>query len=239
MDHRIVAMGLSSELETEVEGILRVRWQSREGRVVPETENLSLGNDAVRLNGAVLYADLVDSTGLVQCKSPAFAAEIYKCFLHCASKIIKKYGGVITAFDGDRVMAVYIGDRMNSNAVRSAFAINHAVTRIINPRIESRYPNEKYSVRHAVGIDTSSLLVAKTGIRRYNDLVWVGAAANIAAKLCALRNKNYCSWITEGVYKRLGRDMSVSQSGFNMWERCTWSDNGMIVYRSNWWWAAE
>jgi hypothetical protein len=27
---------------------------------------------------------------------------------------------VITAFDGDRVMAVYIGDRKNTNAVRSA-----------------------------------------------------------------------------------------------------------------------
>ena len=33
-----------------------------------------------------------------------------------------------------------------------------------------------------LGIDTSKLFVARTGIRKSNDLVWVGRAANYAAK---------------------------------------------------------
>jgi uncharacterized protein (TIGR03067 family) len=36
-----------------------------------------------------------------------------------------------TCFDGDRVMAVYIGDRKSTTTVRSALAINHAVLKII------------------------------------------------------------------------------------------------------------
>ena len=39
--------------------------------------------------------------------------------------------------------------------------------------------------KQSVGIDTSELFVARTGIRRANDLVWVGRAANHAAKLSA------------------------------------------------------
>src|SRR5712671_3016969 len=146
-------MGIVDELTTEVTSILATRWESRDGRVVPEAEHVKLGNDAVKLDGTVLYADLADSTGLVKQKSAAYAAEVYKCYLHCASKIIAHYGGVITAFDGDRVMAVYIGDRKNSNAARTALAINHAVVKIINPKIEAQYPGKGYIVRQSVGID--------------------------------------------------------------------------------------
>src|SRR5687767_7152914 len=126
-------MGIISDLTESVQGILATRWESREGRVVPDSDSVTLGNDAVKLEGTVLYADLADSTGLVKSKSAAYGAEVYKCYLHCASKIIEHYDGVITAFDGDRVMAVYIGDRKNTNAARSALAINHVVLNIINP----------------------------------------------------------------------------------------------------------
>ena len=144
----------------------------------------------MKLEGTVLYADLADSTGLVKKKSATYAAEVYKCYLHCAAKIIRHYDGVITAFDGDRVMAVYIGDSKNSNAARTALAINHAVLKIINPKIEAQYPGKGYTVRQSVGVDTGSLFVAKTGVRGSNDLVWVGMAANLAAKLCSA-----CRWL--------------------------------------------
>jgi len=232
-------MGIVSELTGNVTDILATRWEAREGRVVPDSDSVTLGNDAVNLDGTVLYADLVDSTGLVKNKSAAYAAEVYKCYLHCASKIIEHHGGVITAFDGDRVMAVYIGDRKNTNAARSALAINHTVLKIINPKIEAQYPGKGYIVRQSVGIDTSSLFVAKTGIRGSNDLVWVGTAANIAAKLCALRFEDYASWITKAVYDRLHSDVRMDGDK-NMWEQRSWTAQGITtVYRSKYRWAAS
>ena len=232
-------MGIVSDLTADVTAILKTRWRTRDGRVVPEAEDVALGNDAVTLDGTVLYADLADSTDLVKKKSAAYAAEVYKCYLHCASKIIEHYEGAVSAFDGDRVMAVYIGDSKNTNAARSALAINHAVVKIINPQLEAQYPGQGYVVHHAVGIDTGSLFVAKTGIRGSNDLVWVGTAANLAAKLCSLRVENYASWITKAVYNRLRAEVKF-WNGEAMWEQRSWTSQGdMTVYRSSWNWSAQ
>ena len=158
-------MGLGDDLKSEVLKILQEEWSEREGRVVPASDDLKLSNAAVILDGTVLYADLDDSTKLVDAKDPSFAAEVYKCFLVCAARIIRFEGGEITSYDGDRIMAVFIGDSKNSDAARTALKINYAVLKIVNPAIQEEYPKANYSVKHVVGIDTSSLFVARTGIR--------------------------------------------------------------------------
>lgn len=61
------------------------------------------------------------------------------------------------------------------------------------------YPKTTFEIRHVVGIDTSDPWVDRTGVRRANDLVWVGPAANYAAQLTE-RNTNYPTWITHRVY---------------------------------------
>src|ERR1035438_8182643 len=106
-------MGLKDDLERETAAIFRAAWETRDGAVVPSDDSLKLGNDAVKLDATVLYADLADSTKLVDVRSASFATKIYKTFLHCAAKIIRSEGGIITAYDGDRIMAVYIGDAKN------------------------------------------------------------------------------------------------------------------------------
>jgi hypothetical protein len=52
----------------------------------------------VELDAAVLYADLAESTGMVQKYVPLFSAEIYKTFLYAAAKVIRFEGGTITAY---------------------------------------------------------------------------------------------------------------------------------------------
>ena len=228
-------MSLGEEFADEVQKIFTEKWSTREGKKVPESEDLALGNDAVKLDGTVLYADLDDSTSLVDYYKPAFAAEIYKAYLNCAAKIIRSEGGVITSYDGDRIMAVYIGGLKNTSAAYSALKINYAVTKIINPILKECYPKTDYLVKQVVGIDTSNLFVARTGIRGSNDLVWVGRAANYAAKLSSL-SADYPSRLTEEVYKQLNKAVKYSD-GKPMWKETTWNDmNGMRIYRSTWWW---
>src|SRR5215469_10663410 len=123
-------MALKDDLDTEVRQIFRSQWTKRDGNVVPDDDNLKLTNDAVKLTATVLYADLADSTKLVDEHTKEFAAEIYKAYLHCAGKIIRDEGGVITAYDGDRIMAVYIEGAKNTAAVRTAMKINFAVREI-------------------------------------------------------------------------------------------------------------
>lgn len=228
-------MSLKEDLTNKVAEIFRDKWEKRDGQVVPEPDDIKLNNDAVLIDGTVLYADLNESTNLVNNHKQFFSSEIYKTYLHCTAEIIKNEGGVITAYDGDRIMAVFIGNSKNSDAARTALKINWAVQNIINPAIKKQYPQETYEIKQVVGIDTSSLYVARTGVRGANDLVWVGRAANYAAKLSS---RNYPpSQITEDVYIKLNTKSKYGMNGSNMWTETTAPElSGMKIYTSTWWW---
>src|SRR5271170_4083354 len=192
-------MGLSDDLKTEVGKIIRSIWSIRDGEVVPDTPDLKLDNDGVKLTATVLYADIDGSTNMVDSKTAQFAAEVYKAYLLCASRIIRSEKGMITAYDGDRVMAVFIGDSKNTSAVRCGMKIKAAALDIINPAIKNQYDSD-FQLKQVVGIETSELLVARTGIRGANDLVWVGPAANYAAKLSSLSEQPYATFISAAIY---------------------------------------
>ncbi|HZV34243.1 MAG TPA: adenylate/guanylate cyclase domain-containing protein, partial [Verrucomicrobiae bacterium] len=166
-----------------------------------------------------------------------FAAEVYKSYLHCASKIIKNQDGVITAFDGDRIMAVFIGDRKCTNAAKAALQLNFSVSKIINPCIKLKFPETTFIVSHGVGIDMSKLFVARTGVRGANDLVWVGRAANYAAKLCAIREEPYKVFVTKRVYDRMNDSAKTgSENNVSMWQKKIWTFNNATIYASSWIW---
>ena len=229
-------MGLSADLEAQVKKIFKDKWTTRDGQKVPEAEDLKLANDAVRLDATVLYADLSGSTQLVDDFTDWFAAKVYKSYLHCSAKIIRSAGGSITSYDGDRIMGVFIGDAKNSSAVRAGLKINYMVKHIINPTIKAKYPKTPYEARQTVGIDTSKVFVARTGIRGSNDLVWVGRAANYAAKLTSL-SPSYPTRITEAVYNMLN-DKSKYSKGTDMWTKVTWKAmNDITIYRSTYLWS--
>jgi class 3 adenylate cyclase len=227
-------MSLKDDLTSQVGEVFKDPWKTRNGNVVPDSNDLKLDNDAVELDATVLYADMAESTPLVDNHKPHFAAEIYKTFLHCAAKIIRFEGGEITAYDGDRIMAVFLGDFKNTSATRAGMKINYARVKIINPAIEEQYPKSTYRLKHVVGIDTSSLFVSRTGIRGSNDLVWVGRAANHAAKLSALSSE-FPTRITKEVYEKLPSSVTESE-GKNMWEKVSWKDMDRTIYRSTWRW---
>lgn len=228
-------MALKDDLQKRVKEIFASSWTARDGNVVPDDGSITLGNDAVKLNATVLYADLSGSTSMVDTKDRAFSAEVYKSYLHVAAKIINTENGAITAYDGDRIMAVFIGGSKNSTAARCGLKLNWAVKNIINPAIVDQYGGNYYSVNHVVGIDTSELFIAKTGVRGANDLVWVGRAANYAAKLSGLNS--FPTYITDSVYNSL-EERSKFAKDVDMWQARTWTDmNNMRIYGSTYWWA--
>jgi class 3 adenylate cyclase len=133
-------------------------------------------------------------------------------------------------------MGVFTGEAKNTQAVGSALEINYAVNKVINPMVKEVYPSVSFELNHAVGIDTSPLFIARTGVRGSNDLVWVGRAANYAAKLCSFRESAYHSWITADVFNRMQDSVKFSKgdSGDPMWEERSWTTEGISVYRSSW-----
>lgn len=219
-------MATSAELRTVVADIFRYQWSATDGRVIPVPGDLGLGNVARSFDAAaVLYADLDGSTSLVDSYQWQFAAEIYKAYLRCAARIINDEGGNITAYDGDRVMAIFLGQSKNTQAVRAAMKIAYAVDNVINPALKAQYPSTDYVVRHSIGIDVSAIHAASIGVRGDNDLVWVGRAANHAAKLAGKGDSPI--WITKEVHDVIHDDVKKdSKTGSSCWYRNTWAEMG-------------
>jgi class 3 adenylate cyclase len=231
-------LALKEDLQETLAKIFKYRWSQRDGDVVPEPEDLRLANDAVNLEAVVLYADMAESTQLVDGYKPFFAAEVYKAYMACAARIVKENAGAITAYDGDRIMGVFIGASKNSTAAKTALQINWSVSRLINPAIREQYGQDAHQMKHVVGVDTSKIFACRIGVRNDNDIVWVGPAANYAAKLSSI-NGNYPVYITGTVFDRLN---DASKFGGTppkiMWEERVWTEmEDMRIYGSNWVWG--
>ena len=230
-------MGLAKELEDQIRGIFKETWETRDGKIVPEPADVGLGNKGVHIEATILYADLARSTILVMEHSELFAAEVYKAFLAGSARIIRANEGKIRSYDGDRIMGIFIGGSKNTNAAKTALQINYLVSQIIKPALVAQYPKNTYQMSHCVGIDTSKVMAARTGVRNDNDLVWVGRSANFAAKLCDLRIGDYRSWMTKAVYDVMANSSKLSSDGKNMWLPTKWPAQGdMQIYGSTWRW---
>jgi len=233
-------VALREDLQEAVAKIFRQQWSKRDGEVVPEPEDLGLDNDAVDLQATVLYSDMADSTWLVDSHAPHLAAEVYKTYMLCAARIVKNNGGAITAYDGDRIMGIFIGRSKNTIAAKTALQINWAVSHIVNPALKVQYGNAAYQMKHVVGVDTSSIFACRIGVRNDNDIVWVGRAANLAAKLSGI-DGNYPVYITGAVFDVLDDGSKFGGSPRQlMWEERVWTSmNKMRIYGSNWTWAVS
>jgi class 3 adenylate cyclase len=142
------------------------------------------------------------------------------------------------------VMGVFLGETPNTNAAKAALKINWTVIHLLRPKIEAAYPalsRGGYELKHCVGIDRSEVLVVRSGVREHNDLIWVGRAPNIAAKLAAFRT-NHPTYITHDAYSRLHEDVKLGgDPRRSMWEERSWtnppSPELARIYRSNFWWS--
>jgi adenylate cyclase len=233
-------MALKDDLATEIDGIMSQPWDIRNGTVVPENDDVALAGGAVKLEATMLYADLVDSTELAM-YDRRVAARVFKSYLTCCSKIIRARGGDIRSFDGDRVMGVFVGSSKNTSAAKAALNINYAFLMLIKPKLEAKYDVFKdgtYKLGHCIGVDTSEVLVIRAGIRNNSDLVWVGRAPNVAAKLSSIRTDPYNCWITQDLYNNMNDVLKTSSDGRLMWEQRinVPAIPGGVGYRSSWYW---
>ncbi|MCX4429214.1 adenylate/guanylate cyclase domain-containing protein [Streptomyces mirabilis] len=218
-------------------------WTIRNGNVVPGTDDVKLySNDAVKLDAVYLYADLLGSTKLAREFRPETAGKVIRASLRTASTIIKRLGGEIRSYDGDRVMGIFIGDWKNSNAAQAALQINYAMQEIVQPGLYSKLPHlerDGFEPRMCVGIASGEAFIARAGVRDSSDLVSIGRAPNVAAKLSDIRETGrYRTYITADVYKMLNERSKLS-NGKDMWEARSDDVGGehMTFYRSSYRWA--
>ncbi|MDH6273723.1 adenylate/guanylate cyclase domain-containing protein [Rhizobium leguminosarum] len=228
-------MTIADDIKENASTTYSAKWTVRDGTTVPEPADLKLSNDTVHFKRAtILYADLDGSTDLVEKKNWMFAGEVYKTFLYATSRLIRRHAGTIVSYDGDRAMGIFISDTQSNDAVSCALEVNYAIKNIVQSEIQKGWKTD-FKIRHVVGIDTSEIRAARTGVRGDNDIVWIGNAANLAAKLTA-HNADNPTWITKRVYDYLKDNQKLGPNGENIWKRWSWSQhNNDEIYSTTYW----
>lgn len=230
----------ADDLKTSVSSVLTTVWDVTDGYVVPIPEDIAFQGGGRRLAVAMLYSDLADSTALVTADKQ-MAAKIFKAFISICSQIIRNEGGHVRSFDGDRVMGVFVGDSKNSSATKAALKINWAFKEVLKPKFEAGYTKLRdgsLKLDHSTGVDSGDVLVVRAGLHGNNDLLWIGRAANIAAKLSDIRHSPYRSFISKAVYDVLNKESKFGADGKNMWtEFDPYLDIGNF-YGSSWHWSS-
>lgn len=213
-------MAIRQDLADKVNELVTTTWGAvPNATVVPDIGALSFANAGAHMDVTVLYADIRDSTKMVDALAATLSAEYYKAFLHCASQLVMRNSGVIQAYDGDRVMAVFTGQAQADNAVSTALELNDAVASILNPAFNGLYGVTARELKFTVGIDSGACLVIKVGVRAAGELAFIGGAANYAAKLNSFEglDGDYPIRITKQTLDKLSRACLIDDGGGPIW----------------------
>jgi len=231
---------MSRDYKADVSNIISTKWDTSDSDTFPETTNVKLAGGAKWVEVTYLYADLAHSSKMAKHFDRRITAKIIKSFLQSATNLVSENGGRVVSFDGDRVMGVFSGDSKNTNAVRCALNINWVVSDVIRNKFQDSYDavrDADFKISHGVGVDTGRALVVRGGVRGNNDLISIGRAPNLAAKMSDLRG-NYYTRISSEVYDRTNKDVKFShKNSSNMWENASWTflNENIDIYRTSWW----
>jgi predicted ATPase/class 3 adenylate cyclase len=139
---------------------------------------LTQSGSETRKTVTVLFADMVDSTGLGERLDPEALRDVMSRYFESAEAAIKAHGGNVEKFIGDAIMAVFgIPQVHEDDALRALRAAEEIQLRIIALN-EARPEAEPISVR--VGINTGEV-IAGTGSHGRADVI--GDVINAAARL--------------------------------------------------------
>ena len=229
-------MDWKESLSSDAEQVLSTKWDERNGNVIPEAEDLTIIDDAVKIEATFLYADLAGSSKLARICPWGTTAKIIKTYLKLSTQLIRAYEGEIRSFDGDRVMGIFKGEYPNTNASKCAREIDWCVENILNIKAKEKFKSIKQSnihITHCIGIDVGEAVAVRAGIRDNNDLIWIGTAPSVAAKLSDVRNYPYCVYITDRCYKKM-TDQAKKANGADIWEATTVKIGGedLSAYRT-------
>jgi len=151
-------MTLLDTLQSEVDTIFRIDWQLMDANVIPEAEEIAPANGAFKIEATFLYADLADVLVLAEKCSWETTAKIIRAYLDIADRLILAEGGTAGRAGSHSVMGIFSGEAPNTSAVNCARKIDWMVEKVLTPKAYTAFQsirNNKLSIRHCIGIDTS------------------------------------------------------------------------------------
>ena len=141
---------------------------------------------------SVLFADIRNFSAYVEARPPEEAAAVLHAFFSTATRIVQAHGGVIEAFEGDAVLAVWnaepnptkkteVQDHANQ-ALEAAVALNQAMHGVLpDPAPQGLEP-----LALGIGVETGLAMVGSFGLASRRTHMVLGRTVTIASRLVDL-----------------------------------------------------
>ena len=232
-------MALADELAVEVAAILKDQFEVSVGWAIPSLADVPFDNAGKQLRLVSLFVDIRRSTDLVTALGLETSARMYKAYLRGVTRIVRDRGGQVLSFNGDGIVAGFVGSSAGNAAVLSALNINWFNTHTLKPFVTEQLENRASTLAFdwGVGIDAGNVLVVKSGMRGTDnsDLVWAGNPVNFSAKINSLASSPWNIYVSDTVHSELHASLTTTSNGSDLWEPWMWLDKGMTLWRTRWW----
>lgn len=194
-------MTTNNEALDQIKQYLNESYTRSTTNSVPKKNDLTFGNTVKKLEHAkIFYIDMRKSRQILTDASDFWSVKIHKAFLRAVIHCIEKRDGHLRSFNGDGILAFFIGDNAASKAVRAAMDIKGFVNEINNILIE----NDKNKIDFGIGIAQGQVMIAKSGKggddQTKQDLIWIGVALYVAVELSELGKSPKNIWVSNNVF---------------------------------------
>src|SRR5262245_30178951 len=170
----------------------------------PSTPPIAYGTtllDAERRHMTVMFADLVDSTGLSQRLDPEELRDVLRAYQEVCVRAVLRFDGHVAQYLGDGVLAYFGYPLAHEDDARRAVWAGLGILEGIQ-KLNARLPpaqGERLAAR--VGIDTGLVVAGEMGVaERHEPMGIVGGTPNIAARLQTLADPDTIL-ITGGTFR--------------------------------------
>jgi|GEM_PF-490833 adenylate cyclase len=148
---------------------------------IRSSKGVDINLGGTRVQASMLFCDIRGYTAFAERHPPKVVVDVLNFYFQQLADIVSANGGDIDKFIGDAMLAVFLGDDMERNAVRCALAMHRAMAE------QRRYRSEQ-DLTIGIGINTGEVTIGAMGSHQRMDYTVLGDAVNVAARLCSRSN---------------------------------------------------
>ncbi|MBV8966071.1 MAG: HAMP domain-containing protein, partial [Mycobacteriaceae bacterium] len=152
------------------------RHVGREVAAAAERHELELGGE--ERDVAVLFVDIVGSTGLVGSKPPIDVVNLLNRFFAVVVEEVDRHRGLLNKFEGDATLAIFGAPVRLDRPTDDALAAARAVAR--------RLSEEVPECPAGIGVAAGTVVAGNVGAYQRYEYTVIGGPVNEAARLCEL-----------------------------------------------------
>jgi adenylate cyclase len=183
------------------------------GRFVPEkvASSLLAGGGQIQpqlVDATILFCDIESFTRLTESLGPVKIVDVLNSYFSAMVVILEHYGGVVTQFQGDAILATFNVPVANpdhaANAVRAAQEMLAQIA-------ATEFAGEALNVR--IGINTGPVVAGAIGAEGRLNYTVHGDAVNLAARLETLNKKFATRLLVSGNTVALAQELEFAPVG--------------------------